>query len=47
MIILNEYSSCVKVEDDLYQVIESVDGDFTPYYLTKDEVEKGFNVTLD
>ena len=47
MIILNEYSSCVKVADDLYQVIEAIDGDYEPYYMTKDEVEKGFKVTLD
>ena len=47
MIILNEYSSCVKVEDDLYQVIEAIDGDYEPYYMTKDEVEKEFKVVLD
>ena len=47
MIILNEYSSCVKVADDLYQVIEAIDGDYEPFYMTKDEVEKGFKVTLD
>lgn len=46
MIILNEYSSCVKVNDNLYQVIEAINGNYEPHYMTKDEVEKYFKVTL-